>query len=69
MKKYRSLWWMSTRNHNILYFVNIPGIHFPNKGNCLWKAAEVQAGRGMAALNLLEYGAKRPSPQPLCLPI
>jgi RimJ/RimL family protein N-acetyltransferase len=38
MKKYRCLWCMSTTNHNILYFVHIPRIYFPNKGNCLWKA-------------------------------
>jgi hypothetical protein len=26
MKKYRSLWYKSTTNHNILYFLSIPGI-------------------------------------------
>jgi len=43
MKKYRCLWYMSTRNHNILYFLYIPGIHFQNKGSCLWKAPETLA--------------------------
>jgi hypothetical protein len=38
MKKYRSLWGMSTRNHNILYFVHIPRINLLNSPLCLWKA-------------------------------
>jgi hypothetical protein len=42
---------MSTRNHNILYFLYIPGIHFQNKGGCLWKAQETLAGRGFQLLN------------------
>jgi len=37
MKKYRSLWYMSTTNHNILYFVDITRIRFLNTAICLWK--------------------------------
>ena len=46
MKKYRCQLYMSTTNHNILCFLHIPGIYFPNMGNCLWKAPKPQAGRG-----------------------
>jgi hypothetical protein len=46
MKKYLSLLYMSTKNHNILYFVDISGINFANKGICLWKAPKALAGRG-----------------------
>jgi hypothetical protein len=46
MKKYRSLWGMSTTNHNILYFVRIPGIRLLNPALCLWKARNSLAGRG-----------------------
>jgi hypothetical protein len=49
MKKYRCPWWMSTTNHNILYFVHISNINFPNKGHCLWKAPESLARRGVQA--------------------
>jgi hypothetical protein len=38
MKKYRCLWYMSTRNHNILYLAHIQGIWLLNIGNRLWKA-------------------------------
>jgi hypothetical protein len=37
---------MSTKNHNILYFVVISGIKLLNKGICLWKAPKPLAGRG-----------------------
>jgi hypothetical protein len=47
MKKYRSLWCMSTTNHNILYFLNIRGIRLVNNGNRLWKAQKAQAWRGV----------------------
>lgn len=43
---------MSTRNHNILYFVCIRGISLPNSGKCLWKAQNTLAGRGFARLLL-----------------
>ncbi len=46
MKKYRCLWCLSTKNHNILYFVHIRGIYFPNKGKCLWKARSPLRGAG-----------------------
>jgi hypothetical protein len=46
MKKYLCWWCMSTQNHNILYFVYVPGINFLNKGICLWKAPKTLAGRG-----------------------
>jgi hypothetical protein len=36
MKKYRSLWWMSTTNHNILYFACNPCISLLNTAICLW---------------------------------
>jgi hypothetical protein len=48
LKKYRCLWWMSTTNHNILYFLNISGIHFLNKGKCLCKAQNALAGCGFS---------------------
>jgi hypothetical protein len=38
MKKYRCLWGLSTTNHNILYFVRIPGTRPLNARLCLWKA-------------------------------
>jgi hypothetical protein len=37
---------MSTKNHNILYFVYVPGINLLNKGIYLWKAPKTLAGRG-----------------------
>jgi hypothetical protein len=65
MKKYRSLLWMSTTNHNILYFLFISRISFANSGNCLWKAQKPQALRGPGLPALLqiqcnpEVGARR----------
>jgi hypothetical protein len=47
MKKYRSLWYMSTTNHNILYFPVIPCTLFLNTGICLWKAQNSLARRGL----------------------
>ncbi len=47
MKKYRCLWYMSTRNHNILYSADILGIRLLNIGNCLWKAQNSLARRGL----------------------
>ena len=43
MKKYRCLWYVSTRNHNILYFVYIPRICLLNTATCLWKAHKTLA--------------------------
>jgi hypothetical protein len=45
MKKYRSLWCMSTTNHKILYLPHIPGILLLNSGICLWKAGNPLAAR------------------------
>jgi hypothetical protein len=52
MKKYRSLWYMSTTNHNILYFHCDHGIRFINNGNRLWKAwmRQEQSGVGRPIL-------------------
>jgi hypothetical protein len=47
MKKYRSLWCMSTTNHNILYFAVIPGTSLLNTGICLWKAQNSLVWRGL----------------------
>ncbi len=47
MKKYRSLWCMSTTNHNILYFAVIPGTFLLNTGICLWKAQISLVRRGL----------------------
>ncbi len=52
MKKYRSLWWMSTGNHNILYLAYIRRIRFLNTGICLWKAQNGLALRGFQGLIL-----------------
>ena len=59
MKKYRYLWNKSTTNHNILYFVHIPGSSFINKGKCLLKSANSRAGCGIES---------RPLPQLRCTP-
>jgi len=48
MKKYRSLWYKSTTNHNILYFGNIHRISSLNTRNCLWKAQNTLAQRGFS---------------------
>ena len=47
MKKYRCLWYKSTTNHYILYFVCVPRIRLLNSGNCLWKAQNTVAQRGL----------------------
>jgi hypothetical protein len=47
MKKYRSLWYMSTTNHNILYLADMQGISLLNTGNRLWKAQNSLARRGL----------------------
>jgi hypothetical protein len=46
MRKYLCLWCMSTKNHNILCFVYVPGIKLLNKGIYLWKAPKALARRG-----------------------
>jgi hypothetical protein len=45
MKTYRCLWWLSTTNHNILYFVGLPRIPLLNTGICLWKAQNTLSQR------------------------
>jgi hypothetical protein len=65
MKKYRSLWCMSTTNHNILYFPAIPGTFLLNTGISLWKAQFTLARRGLAeefALNPEQH--RDPAPVP-----
>jgi hypothetical protein len=47
MKKYRCLWGKSRINHNILYFVRVPDTLPKNGSNCLWKAQNVLARRGL----------------------
>jgi len=59
MKKYRSLWGMSTTNHNILYFLCIPRISFANTGNRLWKARKPQKRRGPTAFNFAQNTVHR----------
>jgi hypothetical protein len=50
---------MSTPNHNILYFVHIPGICLLNTAICLWKAPITLVRRGLSPQTL---------PQTLCNP-
>ena len=74
MKKYLSLWCMSTKNHNILCFVYVPSIKFANKGICLWKAPKALAGRGFPFVKICPkigatsgdcgYTAPKPKPSP-----
>lgn len=47
MKKYRSPWGMSTRNHNILCFHYIPGTLLLNRAIFLWKVKNSHAERGV----------------------
>jgi hypothetical protein len=48
MKKYRCPWYVSTTNHNILYFVGISRTCSLNTAVCLWKAANGLAWREVA---------------------
>ena len=72
MKKYLCLWYMSTKNHNILYFVDVSSTYFANKGICLWKALKTLAGHGFppvkSALNPVQTWecttASPPKPKP-----
>jgi hypothetical protein len=58
MKKYRCPWYVSTRNHNILYFVCIRRTSLLNKGTYLWKAPKALDLCGSelskSALNLMQ---------------
>ncbi len=69
MKKNRCLWCVSTRNHNILYFVCVPRYPFPKHGEspCGKRESPRQAripGTGIA----LEMGRNPRPAQPLRLP-
>jgi len=58
MKKYLCLLCLSTKNHNILCFLNISGINLLNKGICLWKAPKPLAGRGFPIVKICpKFGA------------
>jgi hypothetical protein len=59
MKKYRCLLYKSTTNHNILYFLCIPGIPFLNTAICLWKAQNTQAKCGFRFPKLLQNQCRR----------
>ena len=48
MKKYRCLWYVSTTNHNILYFVGVSRTCSLNTATCLWKVANGLVWRGVA---------------------
>jgi hypothetical protein len=61
MKKYRSLWCMSTTNHNILYLVDIPCTSSLNSGNRLWKAQKRLALCGFPAQICPKTSAERAS--------
>jgi hypothetical protein len=68
MKKYRCLWCVSTRNHNILYFVCIPRTILLNTGLSLWKAQKTLARRALEpssfAPNLMQLWPFCVSPAP-----
>ena len=72
MKKYLCLLCLSTKNHNILCFVNFSGTKFANKGICLWKAPKPLAGRGFPFVKICpkfgatsgDYGYSTPKPKP-----
>jgi hypothetical protein len=57
MKKYRCPWCMSTKNHNILYFVCISSICPLNTAICLWKAQTSLSWRGFRGQNCPQIGA------------
>ncbi len=66
MKTYRSLLCLSTKNHNILYFLKISGINFPNTAICLWKARKPQAGSGFGRPNLPQFRCRPLALRPRC---
>jgi hypothetical protein len=59
MKKYRSLWYKSTTNHNILYFLSIPGIRSLNTAICLWKAENTPMNRGLQGPDFADFKSSR----------
>jgi hypothetical protein len=48
MKKYRCPWYVSTTNHNILYFVSVSRTCSLNTAICLWKVANGLVWSGVA---------------------
>ncbi len=62
MKKYRSLWCMSTTNHNILYSAFIFGTRFLNTGICLWKPQNSLARRGLGLFDFAPIPVHPPVP-------
>jgi hypothetical protein len=48
---------MSTANHNILYFVHIPGTCLLNTAICLWKAPKALRDADFVAAVCLNFGA------------
>jgi hypothetical protein len=66
MKKYRSLWYVSTRNHNILYFVCIPRTFLLNTGLCLWKAPKTLFWRAFRPSNFAPNLMQLQPSRPLC---
>jgi hypothetical protein len=69
MKKYRSLWCMSTTNHNILYFVRVSSTTAINTAIWLWKAQNRHERRGfgtsMLPQNLMQPPAREDPSSPL----
>jgi hypothetical protein len=76
MKTYRCPWYVSTRNHNILYFVCIPRTILLNTGLSLWKAPKTLVRRAFgpsrSAPKLMQLQPLRPfctgKPDPLPRP-
>jgi hypothetical protein len=69
MKKYRSLWCMSTTNHNILYLACIPRTCLLNTAICLWKAQDSRSQCGLCGLVLLQTGCTRGAGRPCSGPM
>ena len=62
MKKYRCPWYVSTTNHNILYFVGISRTCSLNTAICLWKVANGLVWRGVARFVLHSNRSKVRAP-------
>jgi hypothetical protein len=68
MKKYRSLWCMSTTNHNILYFACIRRTSMLNTAICLWKAQNGRNERGFRQSKMPQNLRKSPGRQKSLFP-
>jgi len=68
MKKYRCPWYVSTTNHNILYFVGISRTCSLNTAICLWKVANGPVWRGVAR-SVLRWNRGKPDRKPGPAPI